>query len=538
MSHKFFRLVSSLFLALALSFSGVTPALAAPPANDNFADAEVITTLPFSATVDITEAGIEPDEFHICPDMDSTVWYSFTPTQNIAVRADTIGSSIAAKINLYLASGPGLADLTGLSCSISNGSANFYMEAGKTYYLHVGSATFGQTGTIQVNLEQIFPPTNDNFADAEAIGSLPFTATADVTNATNEQDERQSCYLMDRTVWYSFTPTETMAVQVDISGSPVSANVNIYLSSGPGISGLGFALGCTGNNNDSFNFYAEAGKTYYLQAGFAIIGKVGAIQINLEQIFPPANDDFANAEAIVSLPFSTSIDISNATTETGELIVCTREKTVWYSFTPSETMTVRADTTGSPLTGNVNIYLSSGPGISDLSFLVGCSIDSGDSVSFRAEAGKTYYLQAGSLSGKVNVQINLEKVTENDVSIDIKPGRFPNRVKLTRNVCSDDDNVYVAILTTPTFDARTVDVSTLQFGDPNLSGKATPIKSRITDVDRDGDKDMVVTFTLCSIVTNGALNARSAEMILTGRTIEGINFTGKDSVQVVSPSYP
>ena len=120
-----------------------------------------------------------------------------------------------------------------------------------------------------------------------------------------------------------------------------------------------------------------------------------------------------------------------------------------------------------------------------------------------------------------------------EITIDIKPGRFPNRIKLTNNVCRDDDNVYVAILTTSAFDARTVNVSTLQLGDPNLSGKATPIKSRITDVDRDGDKDMLLTFTLCGIVTNGALNASSTELVLTGRTLQGNSFTGRDSVKVV-----
>ena len=120
-----------------------------------------------------------------------------------------------------------------------------------------------------------------------------------------------------------------------------------------------------------------------------------------------------------------------------------------------------------------------------------------------------------------------------EVNIDIKPGRFPNRIKLTQNVCNDDDNLYVAILTTPAFNARTVNVSTLQLGDPNLSGKETPIKSRITNVDGDGDKDIVLTFTLCGIVTNGALTINSTEMVLTGMTLDGVSITGRDSVKVV-----
>ena len=291
MSHKIFRLFTSLLLALALSLSGVTLALAAPPANDNFASAVAILSLPFTATVDITDATHEQDEPEFCTFPDKrTVWYSFSPTENLAVQADTLGSAVTGDVTVWLASGPGFGDLNFLGCSTGSFSTNLFLEAGNTYYLQVGSATIGQAGTMQINLEQIFPPANDNFGSAVGIGSLPFTATADITNATNERDERQSCYLMDRTVWYSFTPTETMGVQVDMLGSPINANVNIYLSSGPGISDLGHALGCTANNSGSFNFIAETGKTYYLQAGFARIGQVGSIQLNLRQVSSPATD--------------------------------------------------------------------------------------------------------------------------------------------------------------------------------------------------------------------------------------------------------
>ncbi len=406
MTHKIFRLVGSLFLALAFALAGFSPALAAPPANDNFANAEVITALPFTATVDITDTTIEPGEPQSCRSMQRTVWYSFTPTETMALRADTLGGAITGNVAIWLASGPGVSDLSFVECTINIGFANLYLDAGKTYYLQAGSAS-GEVGSVQINLEQIFPPVNDNFADAEAIASLPFTATVDITDAFIELNEPQSCRFMEKTVWYSFTPTETMAVRADTLGSAITGNVNIYLSSGPGISDLSL-LGCSIiSGGGSFNFFqAEAGKTYYLHAGSR---EVGSIQINLERVLPLAQE----------------------------------------------------------------------------------------------------------------------------VSIDIKPGRFPNRIKLTKNVCRNDDNLYVAILTTPTFNARTVDVSSIQLGDPKLSGKATPIKSRITNVDGDSDKDMVLTFTLCGIVTNGALNTSSTEMVLTGKTLEGVSITGTDSVKIV-----
>lgn len=119
-----------------------------------------------------------------------------------------------------------------------------------------------------------------------------------------------------------------------------------------------------------------------------------------------------------------------------------------------------------------------------------------------------------------------------EVIIDIKPGRFPNRIELEKNVCKDDDNLYVAILTTPDFDAVNVDASSLTLGDPNLSGTAQSIRSRTRDVDLDGDNDLALAFPLCDLVNDDALNTSTTELVLTGSTLDGISFTGRDSVKV------
>lgn len=124
MSHRIFRLLSSLFLAVTVSFSRVTAALAAPPANDNFANAQAITSLPFSAAVDNTDATLEPGEPFNCSLSPNTVWYSFPPPQNMAVRADALGGNITGTVALYLSSGPGFANLTFLSCAFGNQSTN------------------------------------------------------------------------------------------------------------------------------------------------------------------------------------------------------------------------------------------------------------------------------------------------------------------------------------------------------------------------------------------------------------------------------
>jgi PKD repeat protein len=367
------------------------------PSPDNFVDAQAITSLPFSATADITDATNEPGEPLFCNISERTVWYSFTPTENMTVRADTLGSAVAGVVNVY-SSGSGISDLNFLGCWITHGSVNFNAEAGKTYYLQVGSAYFGEVGSVQINLEQIFPPANDNFANTEAITALPYTATVDITDATYEPSEPQACYSMERTVWYSFTPTEDLAIRATTEGSAVSGNINIYHATGPGISDLQF-LNCSGGSNNSQPFIAEAGQTYYLQVGFAS-WEVGSVQINLEQVLPPANDDFASAISIDAFPSTTDFTNSGAMMESGEPgLSCdygspSAQSTVWFSFTATQDETISANIFNSTFPPIWAVY--TGTSLSELTEL-GCRYY--DNLSWRAIAGQTYYIQISGLYG-------------------------------------------------------------------------------------------------------------------------------------------
>jgi hypothetical protein len=153
-TSRFFMKIASTMMVLIIALSIVQPALAAPPLNDNFADAEAITSLPFSATVDTTEATTE-GEIQYCWYMPNTVWYSFTPSQNMAGLVDTIGSAVPAMLNVYRSTGSGINDLQFLGCV--SGSQTFFFEAGQTYYIQAGS-TYGGTGNIQINLQKFTPP--------------------------------------------------------------------------------------------------------------------------------------------------------------------------------------------------------------------------------------------------------------------------------------------------------------------------------------------------------------------------------------------
>src|SRR5205085_11272440 len=105
----------------------------------------------------------------------------------------------------------------------------------------------------------------DNFASATVVAELPFSDSVDLSMATTEPGEPQYCSSSNQTVWYAVTPTADSHIKVDLAGSSFYTSLVVYRATGSGIGGLSF-LNCA-NYNDSLGFDAQAGTTYYIQAG-------------------------------------------------------------------------------------------------------------------------------------------------------------------------------------------------------------------------------------------------------------------------------
>jgi len=108
------------------------------------------------------------------------------------------------------------------------------------------------------------------------------------------------------------------------------------------------------------------------------------------------------------------------------------------------------------------------------------------------------------------------------VGIDIKPGSFPNSVNP-----KSKGMIPVAILTTDTFDAITVDPTTVLFGPTGT--EAVPVHTALEDMDGDGDTDMILHFnTQATEIQCGDTSAS-----LTGETFSGQIIEGSDSIKTV-----
>jgi hypothetical protein len=108
------------------------------------------------------------------------------------------------------------------------------------------------------------------------------------------------------------------------------------------------------------------------------------------------------------------------------------------------------------------------------------------------------------------------------VTIDIYPGRVPNRVILSRNY-----TISVAVLGGPNFNVSTIDNATVRFGHAGI--EAVPVKApTIKDINGDGVKDALYGF----LTFPCAFQIGDTQGILTGKLIGGMSISGSDSVLV------
>jgi hypothetical protein len=136
-----------------------------------------------------------------------------------------------------------------------------------------------------------------------------------------------------------------------------------------------------------------------------------------------------------------------------------------------------------------------------------------------AAAGEIYAATFGRGALKVTLETTLP------VSIDIKPGGFPNSIN-----AGSHGNTPVAILSTVTFDAPSeVDEESLTFGRTGGETSLVSCNDGGDDVNDDGLLDLVCRFA--TALTE--FQAGDNEGILKGKTVEGTPIIGRDSVNIV-----
>ena len=151
--------------ALAAGLTSVamvgSPAFAAPPSNDMFSGAEALAAVPFSTSLDTTEATTDADDDELnafcgAPAMDASVWYSYTATADEALLADVSASDYSAGV--FVATGtPGSFEVVGCG----PGGAAWEAFTGETYHVVViddQSDGMGNGGQMELTIDVAPPP--------------------------------------------------------------------------------------------------------------------------------------------------------------------------------------------------------------------------------------------------------------------------------------------------------------------------------------------------------------------------------------------
>lgn len=438
-----FSLVSFLIVlagvAAVLPVRGTTFAQT-PPGNDNFAAATAISGTSGSVsgtTIDATAQTGDP-AFHTSYNWDwiptddlggHSVWYVWTapagigPTTFIVVGRDYYYS--VPVLGVYTGSPGALAEVGYNERSQVDGTwqrahVSFAPVAGVTYHIGIGAFKGDEVGSFDLSWAPSNPPVNDNFADAPP---LPTEATGSTVEATSEAGEPANYYqnsdLGGRSVWYTYTPTQSAVTVISLEGSSYYAALGVYTGSLGSLTEVAYDDG----NDSRISFIAEAGTTYHIGIGgyngltldggqVMFWGYSGAYKLH---VLPGAsNDDFANATAISGASGEQSA-WTDASPEAGDPARHTSYngdlwpddfygRAIWYAWTAPESAapTTFAVTSPSSYDLSLGVYTGSLGSFTEVVYNQTAPYATADvsgeraQVDFVPEPGATYYVAVGS----------------------------------------------------------------------------------------------------------------------------------------------
>lgn len=251
-------------------------AVMAPPANDNFANAETLAGTTGAVPGTNLEATSETGEPNIVAGGTmNSVWYKITAPITGSLNVDTNGAgTIASDTSIAVFTGGAV---NSLSKIVENAGfvpfgysrMTFGVTSGTTYYIKVDG--FGSaTGTFTLNYALTAASPNDNFANARSIynfiGSNLSISDTNV-GSTGETGEPNHVGVSTpiNSVWYSWVAPSNVSMTFDTTGSTYDTTLAVY--TGAAVNSLTLV---TGNDDmptlsqSRVTFAATAGTTYYI----------------------------------------------------------------------------------------------------------------------------------------------------------------------------------------------------------------------------------------------------------------------------------
>ncbi|WP_164929161.1 FG-GAP repeat domain-containing protein [Gloeobacter violaceus] len=399
--------------------SGVRLAQAVP-ANDNFAQREVLGGVPASTTgtnVGATKEPGEPD--HNNNSGGASVWYTWTAPTSGSYIINTSGSNFDTILAVY--TGSDVAALTFVASDDDSGGLGtsqviFAAVAGTVYQIAVDGFS-GSTGSIVLSLAEQLPPANDDFADRETISGASASVTGTNVGATKEPGEPDhGGNGGGASVWYTWTAPTSGSVFLDTCPSFFSTVLAVY--TGDSVSAL---TPVSQLSSCQQTLSVLAGTTYQIAVdgfNFGSGPSTGTINLNLSFSEPPTNDDFADRETISG----------TAATVMGTNVAATKEPgepdhggnvggaSIWYTWTAPSTGTASLNTCSSFFSVLLGVYTGNAvSALTPIASIGSCQL------SFSAAAGTTYQIAvdgfnfgSGPSTGTINLNLSFSEPPTND----------------------------------------------------------------------------------------------------------------------------
>ena len=346
--------------ALLIGLLAASPAAAAPPANDNFANAATYSSQVVSSNVQATKQSGEPN--HAGDPGGASVWYSWTAPSTGNFAATTCGSQFDTLLGVY--TGTAVNALTevasndeGFRCS-SDGSDHqsdlvFHATSGVTYKIAVDGYSGGggpaDTGNFLLSVFAVTTPSNDNFSNPEVEGEpnvdgwTEFGRTLSASKQTGEPNHAGNAG--GASLWYSWTAPQSGPYLLDTCFTELDTVLAVY--TGSAVTSLTpIASDHESCGSGSYLEFDAVGGTVYRIAVDGFDGARGDFWLHARQAHPPANDKFANAQTVSGLSAEVDGDNVDAFHEPGEPtgFVDGPLYSVWYSWTAPVSGTVTMDT--------------------------------------------------------------------------------------------------------------------------------------------------------------------------------------------------
>ena len=415
--------------ALALFAALAAPAQAAPPSNDNFANAIALPPAPLPMAGNTTEATRESGEPDHTDDGTShpdrgSLWYRWTAPASATVQFDTCTTNYDTHLGVY--TGTAVNALTPVGRNNNAGCPSsgtygsrvvFNARRGVVYRIAVDGCCGLPKGNFTLSFTS---PGNAMFEQREVLtGAAPSVISQLGGPDPNEAGEPAEPGGGDRSVWYAWTaPTNGSATILTCGQSSTVSNTHLGVYTGTSVSALtpvainddtpGCVIASGNHRGSSVTFDTIAGTTYQIR-----VGRGGtAVDFRL-RINPTAlpHDELAGARQLRGNSPAADESTAGASHETAEPFapVPFSGGSLWYRWTaPFGGQATSVDTCSSAVPTRLRVF--TGTTFANLQ-PAGTSNDaacpSGSRVTLTPTAGSSYLVQADNeTADQGRVQVN------------------------------------------------------------------------------------------------------------------------------------